>query len=156
MSEKDNYVMRVTNALKGEPHLFAYSIVILLNEDNEVLMEERADDGFYDFPGGAIEIGESAEDAAARELEEETGLKAKSLSFFKLYSGPITYYRYPDGNEIYGVDAVYICKEYEGNIIEQKEEVKVARFYRIEDIPNKLSPRNKQIILDLQRYLKGE
>ncbi|NPA38543.1 MAG: NUDIX hydrolase [Candidatus Nanohaloarchaeota archaeon] len=45
---------------------------------------------YYVFPGGFVECGETAEQAASRELEEETGI---SLSFekqdqFRVYSHP--------------------------------------------------------------------
>lgn len=35
--------------------------------------------GFWEFPGGGVEFGEHPEHAAAREAEEETGLKARNL-----------------------------------------------------------------------------
>ena len=63
-----------------------HSIVVLFNDKGEVLLEERADDGFFDFPGGGIDLKESAEDAAKRELKEETNLIADELELFKVYS----------------------------------------------------------------------
>ena len=126
-----------------------HSIVVLFNERGEVLLEERADDGFFDFPGGGIDLKESAEDAARRELKEETNLIADELELFKVYSGEITHYVYFNGDEIYGVDCVYLCKKYHGEMKPQPEEVKSLKFYNMNEVPSKMSPRNKQIIQDL-------
>ena len=40
------------------------------------------DQGRWAFPGGKIEMGERIEDAAARELFEETGVTAEPLTVF--------------------------------------------------------------------------
>ena len=71
-----------------------------------------------------------------------------------MYSGEITHYVYFNGDEIYGVDLVYICKDYEGKLIPQKEEVKELKFYNLNHLPDKMSIRNKQIVKDL--LLKGK
>ena len=133
------------------PLLLPHSVVILFNERNEILLEERSDDGYFDFPGGGIDLKETAEDAARRELLEETGLEALELEFFKLYSGDITHYVYFNGDEIYGIDIVYCCHKYKGELKAQESEVKSLKFYSLENMPEKMSKRNKQIIIDLKR-----
>jgi mutator protein MutT len=136
------------------PLVLPHSVVILFNEKGQVLLEERSDDGYFDFPGGGIDLKESAEDAARRELLEETGLVAKELELFKVYSGEITHYVYFNGDEIYGVDLVYICKKYDGELKPQIEEVKNLLFVDLDKMPEKMSIRNKQIIKDLKSLIK--
>ncbi len=59
--------------------------VILLDKSQEkVLLGKRKNSyksGFYGLPGGRIELGEKAVDAAKREVKEETGLDVKQIDF---------------------------------------------------------------------------
>ena len=52
---------------------------IVWNDDGHILLHERRGtgimDGFYSFPGGHIQVGEEIEDAAIREVLEETGIE---------------------------------------------------------------------------------
>jgi 8-oxo-dGTP diphosphatase len=53
--------------------------------NGDVLLVRRAnppDIGRWGFPGGKVEFGESLEDAAVRELFEETGVRAKAQQIF--------------------------------------------------------------------------
>ncbi len=145
----EDYIKELRKRTNHMPLVLPHSVVVLFNEKDEVLLEERSDDGYFDFPGGSIDLKESAEDAARRELLEETGLVADELELFKVYSGEITHYVYFNGDEIYGVDLVYICKKYHGEEKPQIEEVKNLKFYSLLDMPSKMSKRNKQIVIDL-------
>ena len=146
-----DYLKDLRKKTGNMPLVLPHAVVLVINNQNEILLEERFDDGFFDFPGGGIDLKESAEEAAARELEEETGLIANRLELFKVYSGEITHYIYFNGDEIYGVDCVYICRDYSGELKPQPSEVKRLFFYSLDEMPNKMSPRNKQIILDLKK-----
>ena len=144
-----DYIKELRKRTDHMPLVLPHSVVVLFNENNDILLEERSDDGYFDFPGGSIDLKESAEDAARRELLEETGLEALELELFNVYSGEITHYVYFNGDEIYGVDAVYICRKYHGEMKPQAEEVKVLSFHDLHNMPEKMSIRNKAIIEDL-------
>lgn len=152
-----DYLKELRKKTNHMPLVLPHSVVVLFNEEGKVLLEERADDGYFDFPGGGIDLKESAEDAAIRELKEETNLDADELELFKVYSGEITHYVYFNGDEIYGVDLIYLCYKYHGEMIPQKEEVKSLAFYDLHNLPNKMSIRNKAIIKDLlERFENGK
>jgi len=64
---------------------------VIIKKDGRILLIKRANEpfrGFWALPGGYIEWDESAEDAAKREVEEETGLKIISATQLKVYSDP--------------------------------------------------------------------
>lgn len=145
----EDFIKKVRKVIGHEPMLLPHAVVILFNEQNEILIEVRADDGYLDFPGGTVDMNEEVIMTAKRELFEETGLIADELEPFNIYSGEITRYQYTSGDITYGVDVVYICKKYHGELKPQQEEVKELRFMKLSDIKGKLSPRNKQIVKDL-------
>ena len=144
-----DYLKKLREKTGHMPLVLPHSVVVLFNEDGKVLFEKRSDDGFYDFPGGGIDLKETGEEAAKRELFEETGLIADELELFNVYSGEVTHYVYFNGDEIYGVDLVYLCHKWHGDLKPQKEEVSELVFLDINDVPEKVSVRNKAIINDL-------
>ena len=52
-----------------------------LKKDNRILVGQRPENnslaGLWEFPGGKIELGETPEEALARELSEELGIEAE-------------------------------------------------------------------------------
>ena len=47
---------------------------VVVIKDNKILLNLRSDTNTWGIPGGEIELGESLEETATRELKEETNL----------------------------------------------------------------------------------
>ena len=149
----EDYVLKIRKLIGHDPLLLAHAVTVVVDDNNSVLVEERSDDGFIDFPGGTLDLHETIEECAKRELFEETGLVAEDLEFFKIYTGEATKYTYANGDVIYGIDVVYIVRKYHGELKPQKEEVNSLNFVKLEDIKGKVNSRNLQIIKDLKQIL---
>ena len=71
------------------------SVILPITEDNKVIMiqEARTPIGkvILALPAGMIEEGEKAENAAIRELEEETGYLASNIEFLREYYSSVGY-----------------------------------------------------------------
>jgi len=66
-------------------------VVLRLSSIPEILLVKRKDPPFREMwalPGGFMEMEETLEEAAGRELEEETGIKAQDLIKFDTYDKP--------------------------------------------------------------------
>ena len=103
--------------------------VILEDEHGRVLLQKRADNHMWGYAGGSVELDEKVEDAAKRELFEETGLIANSLELFGVFSGKELHYIYPNGNEVSNIDVVYVCRDYCGELKRQEDEVVELKFF---------------------------
>ena len=67
---------------------------MLANAEGKVFVGERIDKsahGFWQMPQGGIDPGEDPQEAALRELEEETGIGADLVEIIAPASAPLTY-----------------------------------------------------------------
>ena len=82
------------------------AFAIVRNGVGQVLLVRRADDGYWELPGGRIEVGESASAAVVREVAEEADVTIKVTGLSGLYSDPGHVLAYPHGDGIYQQFAV--------------------------------------------------
>jgi len=62
---------------------------VIVEIDGKIVLIQRRNPPYgWAIPGGFIDYGENAEDAARREIREETGLDVIGLELFGVYSDP--------------------------------------------------------------------
>ncbi|TDO27954.1 ADP-ribose pyrophosphatase YjhB (NUDIX family) [Kribbella sp. VKM Ac-2527] len=62
--------------------------VVVENDEHEILMIRRSDNGNWAVPGGAIDLGESMSQAGVRETLEETGIQCEVTDIIGVYTDP--------------------------------------------------------------------
>ncbi|MCX3058875.1 NUDIX hydrolase [Streptomyces beihaiensis] len=70
---------------------------VALNEAGEVLLIHKTDNDLWAVPGGGVDVGESAPDAAVRETKEETGFDVEVTGLVGIYTNPAHVMAYDDG-----------------------------------------------------------
>jgi|AP45_3_1055517.scaffolds.fasta_scaffold100079_1 ADP-ribose pyrophosphatase YjhB (NUDIX family) len=119
--------------------------VVLVSADGKLVMVRRGIEpalGRWSFPSGYVDRGEVVEDAAVREVREETGLDVTLGGFIGLYSG--------QGSVV--ILAVYAAKVVGGEL-EAGGEVTDAALFSPDELPPLPFPHDRQILRDWRRLL---
>lgn len=148
------YISDLRKKIGHQPILMPAGCVLFLNEKKQLLLQKRADNGCWAYPGGAMELGESFEECAAREAFEETGLECLNLKEYQCLSGADMYHVYPNGDEIYSVEMVFLCTKYRGELKIQEEEVTEQCFFDLNALPEQISPHQVGVIARLAKEVQ--
>ncbi|MBQ8403338.1 MAG: NUDIX hydrolase [Clostridia bacterium] len=148
-----SYIMDLRKIVGHRALLQVGASVIVEDDKGRILLQLRRDNHCWGYAGGSVELDEEVEEAAKRELFEETGLIANKLSLFGVFSGKDTHYIYPNGDEVSNIDIVYICKDFSGELRCQASEVCKLAFFEKDNIPDNLF---KPIEKVLKSYLASQ
>ena len=141
------YIEELREIVGHRPLILLGSVVIILDEAGRLLLQQRTyPKDSWGLAGGLMELGETTEEVARREVEEETGLKVGKLHFINVYSGPEYFVKAANGDEFYCVTVGYYTNEYTGDLqVDESESVKVEFFYPHE-LPKGIVKSHKKII----------
>lgn len=140
------YTKEIRELIGNRPFILVGSTIVVMNDKKEILFQHRSDTMEWGLPGGAMEIGESLEQTAERELFEETGLKANNFKFIDILSGRELYFKYPNGDEVYNVICVYLAEDISGELDMKDGESLELKYFSTKKLPSRLDQRAKLII----------
>ena len=118
----------------NRPNLIGATVLIEYN--NKLLLEYRADSERWAVIGGSLKVDESLMDCAIRETREETSINLVEavVDLYKIYDAPSIIISYPDGNTYRSIMVVYYVKLSEQPRLVVSEESRELRFFSKEEL----------------------
>jgi mutator protein MutT len=123
------------------------AVAVLVEHQNTLVLQRRTIDpglGKWTFPSGFVERGERVEDAAIREVLEETGLRIRIDRLLGLYS-------YPDNPVAL---AVYVGRSVGGKM-SAGDECDAVELFDPDNLPSLAFPHDASIIQSWREHLAG-
>ena len=134
------FLNSIGETIKGMPNEIRPGVTaVIFNDNGDVLLEKREDNGFWGLLGGAVDIGESITEAVIREVMEETALNVRVMRLIGIYSNPHEYNIsvYPDGNVVQWVSCCFQCERLSGELRMSHESTDL-RYFPIDSLPDDL------------------
>jgi len=124
---------------------FAGGVII---QDGMILLQKRTDSQRWGLPGGAVNLGESFQDAARREVLEETGYSIEIVDFQGIYSSPSYVAEYPNGDKAQTIVAAFYCKIISKTDSFDRSETIECKFFPLTHLPPLHNMQHRDIIED--------
>lgn len=128
-----NYVENIRRKIGHDPLILVGSNVII-EKDGKILLQKRSN-GNWGLPGGLMEIGETLEHTAVREVYEESNLEISNLKLINLYSGNDYSFTLKNNDQINVVTALYYTNQFEGVMNTNNEETLDLKFVDPKELP---------------------
>jgi ADP-ribose pyrophosphatase YjhB (NUDIX family) len=99
---------------------------IVEDDRGRIVLVHRLDNDLWALPGGGMELGESIEETAVREVREETGLNVSITGLVGIYSNPNHVMKYDDGEVRQQFSLCYTTRLIGGQLAFDNESTDIA------------------------------
>ena len=144
-----DYIKHLRSLVGHEKVIMVVAGVFVFDKENRLLLQQRTDVRSWGLPGGFMELGETVQEAARREVLEEAGLLLRKLDLFGIYSGPDYDKTFPNGDQVSMVQLLFTCKEFEGELVTCNSESLYNAFFPLDQLPGNLFSDHLRFIQDL-------
>lgn len=141
------YIPYSRSMVGTKPVIMVGAGVALFDKQNRMLLQKRKDSQTWALHGGFMELRESTEETAKREVFEETGLKLGDLELYKVWTEDIK--TLANGDQVQIVHITYVSNDFSGELKAQESEVLELKFFELEDLPSNLFKPHASLIKEL-------
>ncbi|WEG12183.1 NUDIX hydrolase [Pullulanibacillus sp. KACC 23026] len=142
-----SYIEKLRKVVGHRPLILPGAVAIVVDDKGRLLLQQRRfPNGTWGLTGGLMELGESTEDTARREIYEETGLVVDKLHLITVHSGPKSYVKAQNGDEFYSVTIAYYAEGFTGDLaVDLDESIQFEWFYP-DNLPAQMVGSHRAII----------
>jgi ADP-ribose pyrophosphatase YjhB (NUDIX family) len=128
-----DYVGNLRGKVGHDEIILNFAGCVIFDDNNRLLLQKRSDCEQWGFLGGAVELGESVEETAMREIKEESGLDVEITSFYGVYSKYFA--KYSNGDKAQTIVHLFRAKVVGGELIDRNDETLELKYFDLTDIP---------------------
>lgn len=148
-----DYIRWIRERVGREPIFLNFAAAFILNDQGQILLQKRSDAHAWGLPGGAMELGESAEQAMKREVLEETGLHVEAESFLGVYTR--YFQEYPSGDQVQSIALFFICSIVDGELAADNDETLDLQFFPLKEAPVLFNQQSQDAFADFLQGKRG-
>lgn len=147
--DKPNYIQWIRSKVGHEKIMLVHAGGCIFNDKGEVLLQRRGDCNMWGFPGGALELGETPEMAAVREIKEETGLDVEVGQFIGFYTDLDVVC--PNGDRFQSIMFSFMLSAVGGELYCDNEETLELKYFPLSDMPPLFCKQHYDILNDIKK-----
>lgn len=130
-----SYIMELRGLIGNRLLMVPSVAAVIHNREGNLLLQEKSSGEGWSLPAGAIEPGETPQEAVIREVAEETGLEVYPTSIIGVFGGREFRYTYPNGHLVEYVVTLFRCQVSKQIGAWTDPETKSLQYFSKDDLP---------------------
>lgn len=149
------YVEELRAIIGHRPVILVGVNVIIVDRQKRILLQQRTEPyGVWGLPGGLMELEESTEETAHREVFEETGLSIGKLELFDVFSGHhLKHLKAANGDVFNCIAIVYTTTDATGEPRVNDNESLKLQYFHLDELPSNMARSQAPI---LEKYVDSQ
>ncbi|MGN6635009.1 MAG: NUDIX hydrolase [Oryzihumus sp.] len=153
-NEEIGYIEGLRRKIGHDALIITCAGCAVLDSAGRVLLQQRGEAGGpWGLPGGVMELGETIEATAVREVFEETGLRVRPDALLGVYTGRA--HTYANGDVVQAVVVVLTATPVDGTLTLDGTETVALDWFALDGLPSPVFAPHQDMLDDLRNGVRA-